>query len=33
MIGLNPQQRPDKAVTCNLFLPEDDYFTQLFAKK
>jgi hypothetical protein len=33
MIRLNPQQWPDKAVTCNLFPPEDDYFTQLFAKK
>jgi hypothetical protein len=30
MIRLNPQQRPDKAVTRNLFPPEDDYFTQLF---
>jgi hypothetical protein len=33
MIRLNPQQWPDKAVTRNLFPPEDDYFTQLFAKK
>jgi hypothetical protein len=33
MIKLNPQQWPDKAVTRNLFPPEDDYFTQLFAKK
>jgi hypothetical protein len=33
MIRLNPQQWPDTAVTCNLFPPEDDYFTQLFAKK
>jgi hypothetical protein len=31
MIRLNPQQKPDKAVTCNLFPPEDNYFTQLFA--
>jgi hypothetical protein len=31
MIRLNPQQWLDKAVTCNLFPPEDDYFTQLFA--
>ncbi len=33
MIRLNPQQWPDKAVTRNLFPPEDNYFTQLFAKK
>ena len=33
MIRLNPQQWPDKAVTPNLFPPEDDYFTQLFAKQ
>jgi hypothetical protein len=26
---LNPQQWPAKAVTRNLFPPEDDYFTQL----
>ena len=32
MIRLNPQQWPDKAVTCNLFPPEDNYFTQLFTK-
>jgi hypothetical protein len=31
MIRLNPQQNPDKAVTRNLFPPEDNYFTQLFA--
>jgi hypothetical protein len=31
MIRLNPQQKPDKAVTRNLFPPEDNYFTQLFA--
>jgi hypothetical protein len=31
MIRLNPQQKPNKAVTCNLFPPEDNYFTQLFA--
>jgi hypothetical protein len=30
MIRLNPQQKPDKAVTRNLFPPEDNYFTQLF---
>jgi hypothetical protein len=29
MIRLNPQQWPDKAVTQNLFPPEDNYFTQL----
>jgi hypothetical protein len=33
MIKLNPQQWPDKAVTRNLFPPEDNYFTQFFAKK
>ena len=33
MIRLYPQQLPDKAVTGNLFPPEDDYFTQLFANK
>jgi hypothetical protein len=33
MIRLNPQQWPDKAVTRNLFPPEDVYFIQLFAKK
>jgi hypothetical protein len=33
MIRLNLQQWPDKAVTRNLFPPEDDYFTQIFAKK
>ncbi len=27
---MNPQQWSDKAVTANLFPPEDDYFTQLF---
>jgi hypothetical protein len=32
MIGLNPQRWPDKAATHHLFPPEDDYFTQLFAK-
>jgi hypothetical protein len=31
MIRLNPQQKPDKAVTRNLFPPEDNYFAQLFA--
>jgi hypothetical protein len=31
MIRLNPQQKPNKAVTRNLFSPEDNYFTQLFA--
>jgi hypothetical protein len=31
MIRLNPQQKPDKAVTRYLFPPEDNYFTQLFA--
>jgi hypothetical protein len=31
MIRLNPQQKPDKAVTCNLFPPEDNYFTHFFA--
>jgi hypothetical protein len=31
MIRLNPQQKPDKAVTRNLFPPKDNYFTQLFA--
>jgi hypothetical protein len=31
MIRLNPQQNPDKAITRNLFPPEDNYFTQLFA--
>ncbi len=31
MIRLNSQQKPDKAVTRNLFPPEDNYFTQLFA--
>jgi hypothetical protein len=31
MIRLNPQQKPDKAVTRNLFPPDDNYFTQLFA--
>jgi hypothetical protein len=33
MIRLNHQQWPAKAVTRNLFPPEDNYFTQLFAKK
>jgi hypothetical protein len=33
MIRLNPQQWLNKAVTHNLFPPEDDYFTQLFTKK
>jgi hypothetical protein len=33
MIRLNPQQWPAKEVTHNLFPPEDNYFTQLFAKK
>ncbi len=31
MIRLNPQQKLDKAVTRNLFPPEDNYLTQLFA--
>jgi hypothetical protein len=31
MIRLNPQQLPNKSVTGNLFPPEDDFFTQLFA--
>jgi hypothetical protein len=31
MIRLNPQQKPDKAVTRNLFPPEDNYFTHFFA--
>jgi hypothetical protein len=31
MIRLNPQQKPDKAVTRSLFPAEDNYFTQLFA--
>jgi hypothetical protein len=30
MIKLNPQQKPDKTITHNLFPPEDNYFTQLF---
>jgi hypothetical protein len=33
MIRLNPQQWSDKAITSNLFPPEDNYFTQLFTKK
>ncbi len=32
MIRLNPQQLPDIVGTRNLFPPEDDYFTQPFAK-
>jgi hypothetical protein len=31
MIRLNLQQKPDKAVTRNLFPPEDNYITRLFA--
>jgi hypothetical protein len=31
MIRLNSQQKSHKAVTHNLFPPEDNYFTQLFA--
>jgi hypothetical protein len=31
MIRLNSQQKPDKGVARNLFPPEDNYFTQLFA--
>ncbi len=31
MVRLNPQQKPDKAVTRNLFPLENNYFTQLFA--
>jgi hypothetical protein len=32
MIILNPRQWSDKAVKQNLFPPQDNYFTEIFAK-